>query len=229
MKWKFALVGLVGVYAALGGYALVTNSSHIGMHSGAATLKPTPPSVKAAGAPSRLTVVPAAPVPASPRSTASSPTPRPKKAAPGPLGVASITAFGPEGTSDGDHPAYTSRVVDGSGAQPWYSSWYASAEFGNLQAGTGLLLDMGKSVAVSSVQLVLGGQPGTDVQVRVGNIAVLPDLSTVSAATDVGGTVQLSTARPATGRYVLVWFTALPPNGQGEYQVSVYHVTVDGT
>ena len=33
----------------------------------------------------------------------------------------------------------------------------------------------------------------------------------------------------ASGSYVLIWFTTLPPNGQGEYQVSVYSITVDGT
>jgi hypothetical protein len=28
---------------------------------------------------------------------------------------------------------------------------------------------------------------------------------------------------------VLIWFTRLPPNSQGEYQVDVYGVTIDGT
>ena len=28
---------------------------------------------------------------------------------------------------------------------------------------------------------------------------------------------------------MLIWFTALPPIGQGKYQVSVYDATVDGT
>jgi hypothetical protein len=27
---------------------------------------------------------------------------------------------------------------------------------------------------------------------------------------------------------VLIWFTRLPPDGQGHYQVSVYSVSVDG-
>jgi hypothetical protein len=145
-----------------------------------------------------------------------------------PLTVSAIAAFGPAGVSDGDHPGYASRALD-DGAQPWYSSWYLTPEFGNLQAGTGLLLDMGKTVTVSSVQLTLGGQPGAAVQVRVGDTAVLDDMFIVSTASDVGGTVRLPTEVRASGRYVLIWFTALPSIGQGKYQVSVYDATVDGT
>jgi hypothetical protein len=40
--------------------------------------------------------------------------------------------------------------------------------------------------------------------------------------------VRLPTEVRASGRYMLIWFTALPPIGHGEYQVSVYDVTVDG-
>ena len=140
----------------------------------------------------------------------------------------SATAFGPDGTSDGDNSVIASRVIAGN-AQPWYSSWYASPHFGNLQAGTGLLLDMGNAATISSVQLVLGTPLGASVEIRVGNVAALADLSTVATATNVGGIVQLPTNTRADGRYVLVWFTALPPNGLGKYQVDVYSATVDGT
>ena len=130
--------------------------------------------------------------------------------------------------SDGDHPGFASRALD-DGAQPWYSSWYLSPEFGHLQTGTGLLLDMSKTVTVSSVQLNLGGQTGATVQVRVGDTPVLADMFIVSTASDVGGMVRLPTQVEASGRYVLIWFTALPPIGHDEYQVSVYDATVDGT
>jgi len=126
------------------------------------------------------------------------------------LTVASIAAFGPDGSSDGDNPRIVSRI-NAAGGQPWYSSWYATPEFGNLQAGTGLLLDMGDAVRVSDLRLVLGSPLGADIQVRVGNTTTPADLATVASATDVGGTVRLSATSPASGRYVLVWFTRLPP------------------
>ncbi|MGD0705825.1 MAG: hypothetical protein ABSA02_38830 [Trebonia sp.] len=130
--------------------------------------------------------------------------------------------------SDGDHPDIAFRAI-ADGGVPWYTSWYLSPEFGNLQAGTGLLLDMGRSVTVSRVQLILGGQVGAAVQVRVGDTAALADLPVMATATDVGGTVRLPAATRASGRYVLIWFTALPPIGEGKYQVSVYDATVDGS
>jgi hypothetical protein len=143
--------------------------------------------------------------------------------------VVSIAAFGPTGPADGDNPSIVSRINE-AGAQPWYSSWYASPAFGNLQSGTGLLLDMGGAVKLSGLRLVLGRPLGADVQVRVGNSATLAGLATVASATDVGGTVRLPVTSLVSGRYVLVWFTKLPPNGQqDQYQVGVYSVTVNGT
>jgi hypothetical protein len=142
--------------------------------------------------------------------------------------VLSVAAFGPQGTADGDNPGIVSRVNDG-GSQPWYSAWYTTPEFGNLQSGTGLLLDMGQTVIVGSVRLVLGSSPGTDVQILVGNSAVLADMLRVGGAADVGRTVRLPAALAVSGRYVLVWFTRLPFDTPGKYQVDVYDVTVDGT
>ncbi|HEX4292055.1 MAG TPA: hypothetical protein VH021_24225 [Trebonia sp.] len=54
-------------------------------------------------------------------------------------------------------------------------------------------------------------------------------LSPAASAYGVGGTVRLTATALARGRYVLIWFTRLPPNSQGEYQVDVYSVSVDGT
>jgi hypothetical protein len=141
--------------------------------------------------------------------------------------VTSVAAFGPEGTTDGDNPGIASRVLDPGLGRPWYSEWYATPGFGNLQPGTGLLLDMGKTVTVTDVRLVLGSAPGADVQLRVGSTPVL-DMPSVASASDAGGAVQLAATTPAEGRYVLLWFTRLPPDGQGHYQVSVYSVSVDG-
>jgi hypothetical protein len=145
------------------------------------------------------------------------------------LGATSAAAFGPDGLTDGDNPGIASRIVDVSSDLPWYSAWYATPEFGNLQSGTGILLDMGQTVTVSSVQLVLGTALGADVQVRVGDDQYPAGLTPAASAYGVGGTVRLTATAPARGRYVLIWFTRLPPNSQGKYQVDVYSVSVDGT
>jgi hypothetical protein len=215
-KWKFALLGLIGVFVALAAYDLVSVSGQVGT-AGSAHASGTP---TATHAPAADTAPSSA---ARPAIAVLTPSPAPR-----PLAVASITAFGPGGPADGDNPSIVSRVNE-AGSQPWYTSWYASPEFGNLQSGTGLLLDMGGAVKLSGLRLVLGDPLGTDVQVRVGNRATLAGLATVASATDVGGTVRLPVTSAVSGRYVLVWFTRLPPNGQqSQYQVAVYSVTVTG-
>jgi hypothetical protein len=141
------------------------------------------------------------------------------------LSVASVEAFGPDGTSDGDNPALAASVIGGDGTSPWHTKWYATAHFGRLQPGTGLLLDMGKTVTVTKVTLELAAG-SADVSIRVGDTPVA--LTQVADGTGVGGTVSLPAAKPASGRYVEVWFTSLPGDAAGTYQESVYGVQVTG-
>lgn len=222
-KWTLAISGLVGVFVLLGAYALLSGVA--GSDGGSSASGTTSPAATHATAPSATHAT----APSAAGRTAPNPS---KTSASSPdehaLNISTITAFGPAGTSDGDNPGLVSRIIDG-GTQPWYSSWYASAEFGNLQAGTGLLLDMGQAVRVSSVQVVLGSAAGTTVQVRVGDTAALSDLSTVATATDVAGLVRLPVTSQESSRYVLIWFTELPPDGPGKYQVDVYRATVIGS
>ncbi|HEX3966188.1 MAG TPA: hypothetical protein VHZ03_57690 [Trebonia sp.] len=202
--WKLVLAALVAAYLALGGYDLSSASLSGTSARGTTAAQPgTPPAASALPAPVSASIP-----------------------APHTLAIVSVTTFGPDGASDGDHQSTVNRID--AGGQPWYSSWYATPEFGGLQSGTGLLLDMGQTVTLSSVRLVLGGAPGADVRILVGNSTVLADMIAVGGAADAGGTVRLPAVLAASGRYVLVWFTQLPPDTPGKYQVDVYDVTVDG-
>jgi transcriptional regulator with XRE-family HTH domain len=136
----------------------------------------------------------------------------------------SATAVGPGGTSDGDNPQNASLALSGNPATPWQTDWYASAQFGNLQAGTGLLLDLGQTVTATGVTIQLGSTPGATLQVRAGTNSA--DLPVVANATDAGGAVRLSLASRPRVRYVLIWFTLLPPDASGTYQADVSGVTV---
>jgi hypothetical protein len=40
--------------------------------------------------------------------------------------------------------------------------------------------------------------------------------------------VYLRLTKPAHGRYVLIWFTSLPPDPAGSFQVSVYDLQLEG-
>jgi len=208
--WTLTLIGVISTFVALACYDLISSAGELGA-GGIATARTVTPS--ASGAASG---------PAS-ASRAGTPASTPAQ----PLTVTAVTAFGPDGAADGDNPGIASRVLGLSADQPWYTQWYATPTFGNLRPGTGLLVTLGKTAVVKDVRLVLGSTPGADVQVRVGNIPS-SDLPVVASASGTGGTVRLAMTTRATGRYVLIWFTRLPPDGHGHYQVNVYSVDVDG-
>lgn len=171
---------------------------------------------------------PATPTPragaTSPTATATSPAAARREHAIVPV---SAVAFGPDGTTDGDNPQLASRVLTDS-ALGWTTQWYASPDFGDLKQGTGLLFDMGRTVTVSTVKLTLGSRPGAKVELRLGTAPDFSALPVATTATATGDTLSVPLSAPAQARYVLVWFTRLPPDGAGTYQVLVHQVMVRG-
>jgi hypothetical protein len=145
------------------------------------------------------------------------------------LTPARAVAFGPGGPAHGDNPQDASLAIDGRPTTAWQTDWYTTSHFGNLQSGTGLLLDMGHPVTVTSVEVTLGGAPGAGLQVRIGDVAALGALHPVARVASARGVERLRLASPAHGRYVLIWFTSLPPDSAGTYRASVYNVRVRGT
>ncbi len=142
----------------------------------------------------------------------------------GQLVPVSASAFGPRGTSDGDNPQLARFAIHGGGRAAWHTDWYTTARFGNLEPGTGLLLDMGRPVTISGAQVTLGSIPGADLELRVGATPTLAGLPPVADATNAYGVVRLHLARPARGRYVLIWFTRLPPDSSGTFQAAIGNV-----
>jgi len=135
-------------------------------------------------------------------------------------------ASGPGGTATGDDPQNAAMTIDGSRSTAWESDWYTTADFGHLQSGTGLLLDMGRRVTITDAEITLGGFPGADLQLRAGNVPVLADLHEVASSAGPGGTVRMRfTAR---AKYVLIWFTSLPPDASGTYQAAVHQIVLRG-
>jgi hypothetical protein len=137
----------------------------------------------------------------------------------------SAAAFGPGG---GDNPQLARLALDGNRATGWHTDWYTSARFGNLYPGTGLLLDMGRAVTITSVRINLGRVSGAGFQLRVGAGPSLTDLPPVARAGNAGGVVRLRLTTPAHGRYVLLWFTRLPPDPAGRFQAGIYDIRLEG-
>jgi hypothetical protein len=169
-------------------------------------------------------VVPS-PAPRPSPSQAPSPAPaRPAQSAQ-PLAPVRATAFGPNG---GDNPQLAHLVLSGRPAAGWHSDWYTSARFGNLYPGTGLLLNMGRTVAITSAQINLGNATGARLQLRVGSRPALAHLPAVAHASGAGGVVRLRLHHPVRGHYVLVWFTRLPTDRSGSFQAHVYRISLQG-
>ncbi|HXT90229.1 MAG TPA: hypothetical protein VN714_13330, partial [Trebonia sp.] len=144
------------------------------------------------------------------------------------LPVASAMAFGPDGSADGDDAGDAGNVITANSSQPWTTQWYTSAQFGMLKHGTGILLDLGSNVTVTTVSVDLSQFQGTDLQLRVGNSEALQNLTVAAIANNVSGTTNLTLQHPVAARYLLVWITQLPPDGAGHYRETISHVAVSG-
>ena len=144
-----------------------------------------------------------------------------------PLQPVSAQAFDPYGQSDNSQLA--PLAIDHDLATAWQTEWYASPMFGNLKPGTGLLLDMGRVVTITGARILLGSSHGAGFQLRAGvSAGSLPDLPVLARETGAGGWVTIQLSRPVHARYVVIWFTRLPPDASGTFQASVFDVSVEG-
>ena len=157
---------------------------------------------------------------------------RPRPAPARLLRPVSDQAFDPYSAGGDENNQIAPAAIDGNPSTAWHTFWYTTPYFGNLKPGTGLLVDMGRDVTITYVRALFGAIPGADVQLRIGGSAdSLDDMGVAATANDVGGPVSLRPAVAHRGRYVLIWFTRLPPagGGRGVFQADVHEVTVYGS
>jgi hypothetical protein len=147
----------------------------------------------------------------------------------------SASVFNLVGTPDdpGDAP----NVISPGPGKSWHTQYYlTNPKFGGLKSGVGLILDMGTSVRLSSVDVQFGTSCCTDAKIEIGNSSAatqanLSSFTSVASSTTAAGPTTFNVSSSATGRYVLIWITSLPPlTGQSnQYEAQVYDVTVHGT
>ncbi len=136
------------------------------------------------------------------------------------------------------------NAIDGSMSTAWSTSYYFDhANFGGLKPGTGLLLDMGKEVRLSQVEVLFSAQGPTTAQIYLGNSAAmsktaLSDFTLVSPSASASGDHKFPVSSQATGRYVLIWLTSLPqltktPSGMSSahtyFEGQIYNVVIRGS
>ena len=117
-------------------------------------------------------------------------------------------AFDPEGDGH-ERDEEVSLAVDGDRSTFWRTERYSRF----FKTGVGLVLDAGRRVRVRQV-VVDSATPGVRAEIRIGNSRTGPFTRVSPAKTLTARTTFPVAGR--TGRYVVVWVTALPPESAGE-------------
>jgi Helix-turn-helix domain len=221
LNWVVVLGVALAVALGFGVYRFLSSPQQTAVTPSAASNHATGAHYATHGQPDPAPKASPAPEPTSPAVAA----PAPAAAAPARLAPVSVTAFGPGG---GDNPQLAQQAIAGQPGSGWRTDWYSTAFFGNLYPGTGLILDMGRPVTLTAAQVALGQARGASLQIRVGATPALTGLRPVAHAADAGGVVRFRLTQPARGRYVVIWFTRLPPDASGTFQVEVWNVRLDG-
>jgi hypothetical protein len=152
------------------------------------------------------------------------------------LKPASANTFNIFGT-DNEDAVDAPKAIDGSPSTFWSTDFYRdNPKFGNLKQGTGLIIDMGQQVKLSQVEVLFGAGCCTTAEIYLGNSSAmsrdaLGNSTLVAPSATVSGDHVYRTASQATGRYVLIWLTSLPPQQDGpanHYQARIYNVVVRG-
>src|SRR5215468_4578182 len=152
-----------------------------------------------------------------------------------PAGADTFNIFG----SDDEDAAQVQQAIDtgpGSLQTSWATEYYfGRPKFGGLKPGTGLLLDMGRAVRLSQVSVLFGSKCCTTAEIYLGNSnaksrSALNDFKLVAPSAAASGNHVFKASGDATGRYVLIWITSLPPKegSANQYQALIYNVAVRG-
>jgi putative peptidoglycan lipid II flippase len=149
----------------------------------------------------------------------------PPSVAAGPIAITGAREFDPQGEDKSENPDEVAYAYDKDLKTRWRTVQYLrNPKLGGIKRGVGLVFDLGSPQPVREVALTLSGT-GTDVELRVpeqdpaGTTAPPMDSDrdwrSVAKQSKAGGTTTLSAGEPVTTRYVLVYLTSLPKEGEG--------------
>ena len=149
--------------------------------------------------------------------------------------AAATTILQPVSANAADNPTQAGAAIDGSTTTNWSSQFYiGNPVFGGLRKGSGLILDMGKQVRLSEVQVQFGSICCAAVHIDIGNSSDPSSESgftTVASASHAMVITKFNVTSSARGQHVMIWFTSLPPmaGSPNQYEAQVYNVVVRGS
>jgi serine/threonine protein kinase len=162
------------------------------------------------------------------------------------LKPASDSTFNIYGSPPGntENQSTAAGAIDDNPSTAWSTSYYFNhPNFGGLKPGTGLLIDMGKEVRLSQVEVLFSPSGTTTASIYLGDNAAmsknaLSNFTLVSPSVSATGDHKFAVSSQATGRYVLIWLTSLPqlpkpPQGLSPsntyFEGQIYNVVVRGS
>jgi hypothetical protein len=149
--------------------------------------------------------------------------------------TASSVVLKPVGATAADNSGAAAAAIDSSSTTDWHSQFYiGNPVFGGLKKGSGLVIDMGTKVRLSQVKVQFGTTGASSVRIGIGNSddpTSDSGFTTVASSSAAQGTTKFNVSSSATGRYVMIWYTKLPPlaGSSDQYEAQVYNVVVRGS
>jgi hypothetical protein len=147
-------------------------------------------------------------------------------------------SFDPLGSSKDENGNEAQYAIDNNPGTFWHTDFYDNhPTFGNLKTGTGLILDMGGPVRLSQVVVQFGTICCTHVDIEIGNAnspvasSTLNTFTQVQSSGNAVGSTTFDVTSHATGRFVLIWITYLPPmaGSPNRYEALIYNIVVHGS
>ena len=159
----------------------------------------------------------------------SPPTNTQTSAAARPITGVTATDLDPQGDPPDENPELAALAVDGDPETAWRTQTYLQ-DFGpgGLKTGVGLVLDLGGRHDVQAVDLTFVGAP-TAFSLYVTDQAptAIDAVDPVASDRADGTRAKVTLDEPASGRYLTVWLTSIPPV-DGGFRGEVAEVTVRG-
>ncbi|GIH23199.1 serine/threonine protein kinase [Acrocarpospora phusangensis] len=120
------------------------------------------------------------------------------------------------------------RAIDGSYGTDWHTESYNDAKFGGLKKGVGLLIDLGRDARLTKVTVDFGDVPGGAAELKLGAEPTPEALTTAASTKEAMGKVSFDLGGSEPSRYLMVWFTELPPY-QSRFRGTVLDLEITAT
>jgi hypothetical protein len=139
--------------------------------------------------------------------------------------ITGIEAIDPQGDGQ-ENGTQATRAIDGDATTNWRSDHYQSATFGGLKKGLGLYLRLSGSGLIHAVEVTMPGTTAGTVQLLSSPGPGLDNATVRATADSKDGTAVLTPAQPFTDDSLVLWFTSLPQQSNGEYRLIVPEILV---